>query len=144
MLVFLASVEDEKSRDKLENLYVQYSRDMFKVAYRILDDYYLAQDAVQSAFINIMNNINKIDEINCNRTRAFVVIIVRNISINLYRKRKKQNDMTLDEIDEFLPDNSEIIDENIINDEALNIIVTRIKELHPTYADIISLKYFYY
>lgn len=144
MLSLFASIEDEQSRSKLEDLYTRYSRDMFKVAFRILDDYQLAQDAVQSAFINLIDNIDKIEEINCNRTRAFVVIIVRNIAINLYRKRKKQNDMALDDIDEILPDNRETVDENIINEETFNRIAAIIKELHPTYADVISLKYFYY
>ncbi|MHB8065220.1 MAG: RNA polymerase sigma factor, partial [Ruminiclostridium sp.] len=127
----------------MENLYERYSKDMFKVAFRILDDYQLAQDAVQSAFINIIDSIDKIDEVDCNRTRAFVVIIVRNISINLYRKRKKQKDLVLDDIEEILTNSKENIDESIINEETFNNIATAIKELHPTYADVISLKYFY-
>lgn len=89
MVLFLAAIENKQDRNKVEALYVRYSKEMFKVAYRVLNDYQLAQDAVQTAFINIINNLEKIDEIDCNKTRAFVVIIARNISINLYRKKKK-------------------------------------------------------
>jgi len=91
MLFFLAVIKDSDERNKLEELYLKYSKDMFKVAYRILNDYYLAQDAVQQSFIKLIDNLNKINDINCNKTKAFVVIIIRNVSINLYRKRKKVN-----------------------------------------------------
>lgn len=35
---------------------------MFKVAYTILKDNAFAEDAVQQAFIKIINNLDKIDE----------------------------------------------------------------------------------
>lgn len=79
MLIFLAIIENEHGRGKLEALYIKYCNDMFRVAYRVLKDWYLAQDAVQTAFLKLADNLDKIDEINCNKTRAFVVIIVRNI-----------------------------------------------------------------
>jgi len=142
-MLFLAAIEDEQDRSKVEALYARYSKDMFKVAYRVLKDYQSAQDAVQAAFINIINNLEKISEIDCNRTRAFVVIIVRNISINLYRKGKKICNMELEALDEILPDDGKAVEEIVIDSEMLNLIASKIKELYPPYSDIISLKYFY-
>ncbi len=144
MLLFLAAIADENSRSKLEALYVKYRKDMFKVAYRVLNDYQLAQDAVHIAFIKLMDNLEKVDEIDCNKTRAFVVIIIRNVSINLYRKRKKQNNILLEDIEEIIPDNKEMVEEMIINAEMFSLVKSKVKELQPQYADIISLKYFYH
>ncbi len=143
MLLFLAAIEDGHSRRKLEALYTRYNKDMFKVAYRVLNDNYLAQDAVQSAFVNLINCLDKIEEINSNKTRAYLVIIVRNISIDLYRKRNKQYDIVLDDIEDILPDGSMPLDEKIINAEMFGRISSKIQELHKAYSDIISLKYFY-
>ena len=145
MLLFLATIKDENSKKKLEALYLKYKKDMFNVAYRILDDYQLAQDAVQTAFINIMDNLDKIENIYCNKTRAFVIIIVRNISINLYKKRKKH----IEDIDDTLPDDKQMIDEMIIDADIFSKISSKIRELRPDYSDIISLniislKYFYH
>lgn len=142
-MLFLAAIEDEQDRSKVEALYEKYKKDMFKAAYRVLNDYQLAQDAVQTAFINIINNLEKIDEINCNKTRAFVVIIVRNISINLYRKKKKHYNIELEALEEILPDDGKSIEEILIDSEMLNMIAAKMKELHTPYSDIISLKYFY-
>ncbi len=143
MFLLFASIDNEDNRSKLECLYERYSGDMFKVAYRILNDHQLAQDAVQTAFINILEKIDKIEEINCNKTRAFVVIIVRNISINVYHKRKRQKDIMLDDMGEVFAAKGETIDDTIINAEAFNQISTSIKELPPAYSDIIALKFFY-
>lgn len=144
MPLFLAAFRDEYSQSKLEALYARYSKDMFRVAYGILNDYHLAEDAVQSAFINLSGCLNKIEDMNCNKTRAFVVIIVRNISINLYRKRKKQNDIALEDIEDILPDGGEPVDEKIINAEMFSRVSAKIQELNTVYSDIISLKYFYH
>ena len=145
MLFFLLYIEDSHDKCKLEELYLKYNKDMFRVAFRILNDYHLAQDAVQLAFIKLIDNLNKINEINCNRTRSFVVIIVRNVSINLYRKRKKESNISLDGMEYDIPDSNEMmIEDRVINDEMLEKISSKIKELHPPYADIISLKYFFH
>ena len=145
MLIFFAMIKDNQDRCKLEELYLKYQKDMFRVAYRILNDYHLAQDAVQLAFIKLIDNLDKINEINCNGTRAFVVIIVRNISINIYRKRRKESGISLDEMEYDIPDNNELaLEDKVINNEMLAKILLKIKEMHPPYADIISLKYFYH
>lgn len=144
MIFFFAIIDDEHCRSKLEALYTKYGKDMFKVAYRVLNDHQLAQDAVQAAFIKLIDDLDKVDEINCNKTRAFVVIIVRNISINMYRERKRRNHMPLDGMEDALPDDSQMIDEKLISMELLSQIESKIKELHTAYSDVISLKYFYF
>ena len=121
MLLFFATIENEH-RSKLEALYKTYGKDMFKVAYRVLNDYQLAQDAVHVAFIKLVDNLNKINEIDCNKTRAFVVIIVRNISINMYRERKRRNHTPLDGMEDALSDDSQMVDEKLISIEMLSQI----------------------
>ena len=44
-------------------------------------DYQLAEDAVQKAFMKVLDNLHKIEEPDCNKTRAFLVIITRNVAI---------------------------------------------------------------
>lgn len=142
MILFM-TIENDYSRDKLEQLYCKYHKLVYHIAYNILKDPHLAQDVVQSVFIKLIDNLDKIDQIDCNKTKAFIVIISRNLSINLYRKRNRQNDMGLENLEEFLPDNSQSIDEKIISNEVLDRISCKIKKLHEPYADILTLKYYY-
>ncbi len=121
MLLF-STIEDDYSRDKLEELYYKYHKYVYKIAYNILNDSYLAQDVVQSVFIKLIENIDKIDRIECNKTKAFIVIITRNLSINLYRKRNSHKNMVLENIEDVICDTSQPIDERIISEEILDRI----------------------
>ena len=56
----------------------------------ILHDEYLAEDAVHEAFLRIIQNFHQIREIPCPKTRSFVVIIVRNVALNMQKKRKRE------------------------------------------------------
>ncbi|MFY9278647.1 MAG: sigma-70 family RNA polymerase sigma factor [Caldicoprobacterales bacterium] len=121
MLLF-STIEDDYSRDKLEELYYKYHKYVYKIVYNILNDSYLAQDVVQSVFIKLIENIDKIDRIECNKTKAFIVIITRNLSINLYRKRNSHKNMVLENIEDVICDTSQPIDERIISEEILDRI----------------------
>lgn len=129
--------------NKLESLYNKYKALMYSTAFRILNDHQLAQDAVQMVFVKIINNIETINDIECNKTKALMVIICRNVSIDLYNKRKKNNTITIAEVDELIPDYTYSIDEQIIKKESLATLKEKIRILYQPYADIISLKYFY-
>lgn len=134
---------DWHSISKVEALYLKYNRILYNIAYRILNNHQLAQEAVQVSFIKIIENIVKIEEIDCNKTKAFLVIICRNISINIYNKQKHNNLLLIDDFDESIPDNSFNIDEQLINLEMLSLLKEKIKMLYEPYADIITLKYIF-
>ena len=144
MLIIFAAIQNKENRRRLEALYEEHASRMYKVAYRILNDEHLAQDAVQEAFINISNNLEKIIGNNCNKLRALFVIIVRNVSIDIYRLRKKQYSVSIEEIEEDLPESGSSVEEILMNNETFTRVTEKIKELHPSYADILSLKFFYH
>ncbi|MGI5901571.1 MAG: RNA polymerase sigma factor [Desulfitobacteriia bacterium] len=145
-MVFLLSIfPDSNRKNKLEVLYREHALCMYKIACEILKDEHLAQDAVQEAFIKIANILNKIDEKNCNKTRALFVILVRNLSIDIYRKRKRQQGLSIQELEiDLIDTNVSDIEETLIREESFARIAEKIKELHLPYADILTLKYFYY
>ena len=90
MLIYLAILELEEDKIKFEKVYEKYRQIMFYVANKILKDDHLSEDAVHNAFLRIIKNIDKIDEVDSPRTKAFIVIIVERIAIDFYRKRKRE------------------------------------------------------
>lgn len=143
MPFILAVIKKKENHSRLEALYEEYASLMYKVAYRILKDEHLAQDAVQEAFINISNNLDKIIQPNCNKIRALFVIIVRNVSIDIYRHKEKQTSVSFEEINDTLPESGPTLEEIVVRNETFTQVTRKVKELHPSYADIFSLKYFY-
>src|SRR5660398_173738 len=116
MIAFLMTIEDEETRSKLERIYKNYHRDMYITAYSILKDHYESQDIVQEAIIRLSKNLYKISDIECKKTRAYLVIIVRNLSYNAYNKRKGIVMLENEEINR-LPDDEILIEEHLIKME---------------------------
>ena len=72
---------------------------MYHVAYKILNNKHDAEDVVHSAFIKVAENIQKIGDPVCPKTQNYVVTIVENKAIDLYRANKRKNSsLYLDEI----------------------------------------------
>ena len=60
---------------------------MFSIAMNVLRDKYSAEDAVQNAYIKILNNCDKIDDLDSKRTKRLIITITKNAAIDIYRKR---------------------------------------------------------
>lgn len=143
MISFLMVIEDEKARNKLQEIYMTYYRDMFIKAYSILKDEHEAKDVIQDAILRISNNLDKIEDVKCKKTRSYLVIIVRNLSINLYNKRKNIALLEHDEVNR-LPNKEEIlIEEHMISMDLNREIGAYLEGLYQPYKDILTLKYYY-
>lgn len=121
---------NENDSHIIRKLYEKYSKFMFKIALDILKDNYSAEDAVQQSLIRIIENIDKIDESNEKRTRNFIGIIVRNISINIYNKNKSNNENINDDIE---IESKLDIPAIIISKESIKNIEKCISNLSDTY-----------
>lgn len=88
MLVYLQIIETPEDQSKFETLYLEYRDYMYRVALAILNNPHDAEDAVHHAFMKIAENIKKIDEPVCLKTRGYAVTIVRNRAIDVFRKKQ--------------------------------------------------------
>ncbi len=59
MFVFLMSVDDEVLRTQLEEIYYLYRKELWYVAYDILNDEYEAEDVVQTALLKMARYLEK-------------------------------------------------------------------------------------
>jgi len=140
MLAIIMAIENEADRDKVSGIYKRYSRTMLYIAKSILHDTHLAEDAVSEAFVRIIKNLKKIDTADCYRTRGFVVIIVRNIALDMLRWQNRNQTTHLDENLEYSDDSDFVLDD-ISAKEAYEKIAERIAGMNKAYSDILYLKY---
>ena len=132
MLVYLMMIDSQEDQSKFEKVYLTYRGLMYHVAYKILNNKHDAEDAVHSAFIKIAENIQKIGDPVCPKTQNYVVTIVENKAIDLYRANKRKNSsLYLDEI-------------SGIDIEATQVhgLAACMAKLSPRYRQIILLKYY--
>jgi len=139
MLTIFLTIENESARSKTERIYLQYRYLMFSEANKILNDSYLAEDAVSQSFLKIIKNLHKIDENNVPATRSFVVIICRNVSLDILKNKNNNTD-----IDDLEIESGEQSPENIAIDMlGVERIAAAIAELPEIYRDIVLLKHHY-
>ena len=141
---FMPKFNKEGDGGKLDRLYQYYERAMYNIAYSILHDKYLGEDVVNETIIKIIKYLPQISDIECHKTKALIVIIVKNTAIDVYRKRKKQfqQEIELEELDE-VTGNEELILDQIIADEDYHELLASLKGLKKEYQEIILLKYVY-
>lgn len=135
MILYISMIESREDKRKFEELYIKYKQTMFYVANKILRDEHLSEDVVHLGFIRIMNNLDKIEEVDSKKTKAFVVVVVENIAIDFYRKRKNENRVSFDEIEIYISDEME--EDNLV----LSDIEEAILKIPTNYSSVLRLKY---
>lgn len=137
LMIYLSMLETEDDKNIFKEFHDEYSILMYRKAYGILKDIKLAEDVVQESFIRILKNFDKFPKKVCPQTRNKFVNIVRSISIDTYRKKKKQQDVSYEEIEGTIIDEFAVTD-NILDDIGFEIYLFR---LPKSYYTILSLKY---
>ena len=136
--IFLTLIDSEEEKSKFTVLYEQYRKLMLYVANEILHDTHLAENAVQEAFFRIAKNFSKIGEILCPQTKAFVVIITRNVALTMISKESKERSII--EKASLL---SDITTDATFEDVAYNELIDAILELPEKYRDVLYLHHVY-
>ena len=131
-MTMIDSVED---KSKFEKLYIKYRQLMKYEANKILKDDYLAEDAVHSSFLKIAKHIGSVEKIDSHKTASFVVIIVRRTSLDILRKEKGHQSVSIDDYKErraveYYDDYRFSVDE----------LVDKIEKMPEQYREILSLK----
>lgn len=78
-------------RQKMEKIYELYEQKMFMTAYAILQDYQQAEDAVQEACIKLAKHLDKLSDITSSKSRKYIFLMTKDISIDMYRKNQINN-----------------------------------------------------
>lgn len=140
--MFFMSLKHEDDLPKAERLYYNYRTLMYTEAFRILQDKHLAEDAVQESFERILPNLHKIDDSDTARTKSFLVIVCRNVAINIYNSRIHLN--KLENIEEHLStkDIPAVTDplDILVNRETLEKISDVLCDMPDGYRDPLLLK----
>lgn len=93
LCLVMAMADSPEDKRKVEKLYEKYNRLMYVVAFNVLKHNENAEDAVMNSWEKIIANLDKINEIDCQETKCFIVIITERTAIDLYRKNKKRGNI---------------------------------------------------
>lgn len=135
LLFYLSLIETEEDKSKFERLYYDYRKLMKHIATDMLRDEFLAEDAVHEAFIKLTRHIKGVDESDRHKTKAFIVIIIKSVCLDMLRKDKQDKSFSLEEIDSM-----GFVDDESFKRLEVDDVYSLIFSLSDTYREIIELK----
>lgn len=135
--IYLALIDEPSDKEKFLAIYENYKDIMYQKAMSVLHNSSLAEEAVQESLIKIAKNISKISSVNCSQTRNFIVIIVRNTSLNMIHSEKIKE---TEGINDATPDISMDVLSRVMSKQGYEHLVSLVNELDDIYTDVLTLK----
>lgn len=120
----------KKSDDILiSELFTEYRQMMFKIALGILHNKSDAEDVVQNAFLWIINNLDRISQIPCNKKACYFANITEHLSLNVINKQRTH---PTDDINDYVDICSDIsVEKNSVE----KITIAEIKQIIRTMSE---------
>lgn len=131
LAVYLAMLESNEDRSKFMKLYEAYEKKLYAVALRILENNEKAEDAVQQAWLKILQHWERVSCLDWNLAGGYAVTTVKNAAIDILRQEKRI---------EPLPTTWDPPARDESQDE-YQYLVSLIQSLPDTYRRILELKY---
>jgi len=130
-------VDTPEQKRKFAALYDKYRYLMFKVAFDILHDHHLAEDALQEAFVRVAKHMECIGRLEETATKRYMITITKNSAIDFYRKQNnlRSREIYVDELAEYP------VPLDYMASEEDRGVLDILKNLPPKYRDVFLLKY---
>lgn len=138
LILYLSMLDSDEDKLSFEQIYNDNKNILYNYAYRILKESSSAEDAVHDAFLSFARNFEKLQKMNCNQTRSYLIISVRNASFKIYNKHKREISTEDVYSDGFVSD----IAYDTENKEIHQLLFEMIQSLDSKYGDVIMLKYY--
>ena len=138
---YLALVETDYDRDKLEYLYNTYYSLMFSVAMKYLRSEDAAKDAVHDSILKAIRYLHLIDKNSAPKTKTLLCTIVKNRCIDMLRR---SDALPMGDMEEVLSEGADTIAtpiEYLLQEEGYQFLLSCIEELSDTYRAVCQLKY---
>lgn len=131
----------EKARDeeKFEQFYEKHRKIMFLAAYKVTNDYQLAEDAVSEAMLSVSKRLDSLKSANPLSEASYAVIAARNKALDIMKKGYIESTVPLEDFDAV---SDEMMLERLCEKEEFDAVVRSIRKLDSKYRDVLTLYYF--
>lgn len=135
----LALLETDEQRNVLSEFYQKYKNRFYAIAYSKLHGKAAAEDAVQEAFLRIVDKPENFFKIEHNKRVAYADVIVRNVAIDMFNKNNahKIEELTEDVLDEAYTLG---LEDTVTGSVSKNELLAFILKLPVLQRDILNLK----
>lgn len=149
LLYFLSLIESDEDKAFFTSLYLNYQNMMFGIAQNILHDSGLSEDAVNTAFLNIINHFEFARTRDEEKIKGYIIVVVQNAAKQIHNKQKKylfikKTDCEYDcnyESNFFAKASK--IDDNFDDKIDYTFVLDAIKEMPSIYSEVLLLRFYH-
>ncbi|MEG1458365.1 MAG: sigma-70 family RNA polymerase sigma factor [Acetivibrio sp.] len=140
LLIFLGVISEEE-QDLVKEFFSKMSGMMYQISYNKLKSKADAEEAVSETFLKITENIKKISTLPCPQIEPYCVMILKNETINIIRKRKKSIDV--EDIDYLMCDDQSYNFENeVIEIVDWEYLISHMDKLSDDEKEFVHLRFY--
>mgnify|MGYP003317950715 CR=1 FL=1 len=136
--IFLNLIDDISDKIFFEQIYENYQKQMFYIAFKILEDEQLAEDALQNTFLRMAINIKTLRKLNETEAKYYLYVSIKNAAIDLNKKLSKTKTVNIDDFYDLKDENSSVAVES---HEDIDYIIDLIRKLPDKYSDVMYMRY---
>ena len=139
MLLYTLLIDDESGKQRFEDIYYSYRKQMLAIAKGILHNQQDAEDAVQNALLNIARHMDRVPSGNSKILSAYIFTTTRNEAISQLRKKAREVDtVNMDELPLSVTDDPI---EEIMKQDDYDLLLSIISKLPLLHSELIFLRY---
>lgn len=139
MLCIFLGVLTEEQKNLVEQIFQTHHVRFINISFKIVKAESLANDAVATAYLKIMDNIEKVSELPCPQMTAFCVTIVKNASIDILRQSKRNAYM--ESLDIFADESSDNFEDTYIKKQNIQKLSELVNMLDEKDRYLIHMRY---
>lgn len=136
-IMYMALIDNEADQLRFIEIYNSYRKQMFTVAHRILHDHFEAEDAVQTALLQIAKNIANVPVGMEKLTRAYVLTSVKRAALKMLPDAKKR--IEAEDITEVVVSTDENLFERLCASQDYDLLLRAMRQLPQLYREVLLL-----
>ena len=145
MLAIISAIENDREREFITRIYLKYYKKMINKAFYIVHNEAEAEEIVQEVFVKLIEHVQDLMRMDPIKVPVYVMVTVKNISINHWNDAKKENErQTLvadDELDLWLADEKALPEDVYIHAEELEKLEESLQLLPEKDRMVLESKY---
>jgi RNA polymerase sigma-70 factor (ECF subfamily) len=145
MIAVFSMIENEQERRKLEDFYEENKHFLLHYAKKITKNQEMAEEAIQNAFVSIIERKEKYLELDCRDLLRSTVIIVKRKCIDIFRNNKQYSEKLVNKLKEETKDIDDMYepatDEKIIFISEYELIRKHMNQIDEVSRLVLEMKY---
>ena len=143
LYIYISMLDTEQEKKQMEQIYEKYKNEFFIYAMKILRNEDLAYDAVHNAFLAIIEQKDKYFNLSDTDFRYSAITIVKNKSIDIFRKQKPYANIPIEDLEHYIDSNAVSVEQQVISGSEYEIMRKYLKQIDEVSQQILKMKYYH-